>query len=100
MTTTLQRLDSPDSLIGGFRITFPSGKAKDVHWRSEVPIHPTLEAAKQYAAATIQALLDARQTDDLERTNWVSVTAAIHRIIKEFNSTRTKIIHTAAGNGY
>lgn len=98
MVTTLQRLDSPELSVGGFLIVFPSGRSKSVHWRSEIPIHPTLEAAKKYAASTVQTLLDERQTDDLERTNWVSVTAAIERIIKDFNSTRTQIIHTAAGN--
>lgn len=98
MSTTLQRLDSPDARIGGFLITFPSKRTKTVHWSSEIPIHPTLDAAKKYAASTVETLLREGRQDDLDRTNWVSVTAAIERIIKDFNATRTQIIHTAAGN--
>jgi len=38
-----------------------------------------------YSAKALQALLDERRVDDAERTNWVSTTAAIERIIKDFN---------------
>lgn len=98
MSTTLIRLDSPDATIGGFRITFPSGCTKNVHWRSEVPILPLLDAAKQYAASTIQALLNEGRQDDIDRTNWVSVTAAIKHILTEFNATTIRRIHTTAGH--
>ena len=96
--TQLIRLEADDPCIGGFRITYPSGHTTDVHWRSEAPIYPTLDAAKEYASKALQALLDARRIDDAERTNWTSVTAAVQRIISDWNALTSARIHKQAGH--
>lgn len=96
--TQLIRLEADDPAAGGFQITMPSGHAMRISWYSNVPIYPTLEAAKEYAAKTLQALLDSGRLDDAERTNWASVTAAIQRIIMDFNDVTSKRIHLAAGH--
>jgi len=87
--TELRRLEaSPPAnpLDGGVLITYPSGHSQTLHWRSDGRlILPTREAAMSYSAKALQALLDERRVDDAERTNWVSATAAIERIIKDFN---------------
>ena len=78
--------DSPDPEVAGFVVEFPSGNRKSVAWRSKAPITPALDAAKEYAAE----LLAARSSepggmDDVNRTNWASVTAAVQRIITDWN---------------
>lgn len=82
----IYRLESDDSHIGGFRVRFPSGVTKDVTWRSEGVITPTLDAAKQYATSLVQSMLDDRRIDDLERTNVPSLVAAIQKIISDWNA--------------
>ena len=93
--------DSPDPEVAGFVAEFPSGTRKSVAWRSPAPIVPALDAAKQYAAE----LLAARSSepgggDDVNRTNWASVTAAVQRIIMDWNDeTRARLYaHTPAGD--
>ena len=70
---------------GGFFIFFNSGATKVVRWREVNQITPTLEASKKYAAALIEALQKSGQVDDIDSTNWASVTAAIQRIILDWN---------------
>lgn len=89
MSTTIVRLESPElANVGGFAITFPSGACKSVSWKSEAPIQDTLAAAKEYAAAVLQTCLDERRIDDAERTNWSSVTAAVQRVIQDWNQVQ------------
>ena len=93
--------ESPDPDIAGFIVEFPSGTRKSVAWRSKAPITPALDAAKEYAAE----LLAARSSepgglDDVNRTNWASVTAAVQRIILDWNDkTRGRLYaNPPAGN--
>lgn len=74
-----------DPEIGGFLLFLPSGATKIVTWRQAKPIEPTLDAAKQYAGKLIETLYAARLDEDIKATNWVSVTAAIQRIILDWN---------------
>ena len=74
-----------DLEIGGFLLFLPSGATKIVTWRQARPIEPTLDAAKQYAGKLVEMLNQEQREDDLRRTNWVSVTAAIQRIILDWN---------------
>ncbi len=92
---------SPTSLIkaegrtveeGGFFIFLPSGLTKGVAWRAVRPITPTIDAAKKYAAQVLEELLKSGHDSDAAATNWVSVTAAIQRIIGEFNEGLTSAI--------
>lgn len=100
MQTSLIQLERPGSAsVGGFAITFPSGACKSVTWKSEAPIQDTLAAAKQYAASVLQACLDERRVDDAERTNWASVTAAVQRIIQDWNEgARARLRAQVAGS--
>lgn len=85
--------ESPDPETAGFVVEFPSGTRKSIAWKSQAPITPTLDAAKEYAAK----LLAARSSepggmDDVNRTNWASVTAAVQRIISDWNDkTRARL---------
>lgn len=93
--------DSPDPDVAGFVVEFPSGIRKSVAWRSRAPIVPTLDAAKAYAAELIAARSsEPGGLDDVERTNWASVTAAVQRIIMDWNDkARARLYaHTPAGN--
>ena len=74
--------------VGGFMIFLPSGATKVVHWRSSKPITPTLDAAKKYATEIVESLLKQHggpECQDIQGTNWTSVSAAIQRIILDFN---------------
>lgn len=78
--------DSPDPETAGFIVEFPSGVRKQIAWKSKAPIMPTLEAAKEYAARLIEARSsEPGGLDDVERTNWTSVVAAVQRIIADWN---------------
>ena len=81
----LWRLDSETAGIGGALAEFPSGKRLQIQWAGG-PISPVNEAAKSYSASVLQRLLDEGLTDDAERTNWPSFTAALGRILGEFNA--------------
>lgn len=86
--TSLIAAESADGQaeVGGFVAFFPSGATKTVAWRSASPITPTLEAAKEYTAKLIETLQADGLHSDLDRTNWVSVAAAVQRCIMDFNT--------------
>ena len=93
--------ESNDPDVSGFVVEFPSGVRKSIAWRSKAPITPALDAAKEYAAR----LLAARSSepggmDDVNRTNWASVTAAVQRIVTDWNDkTRARLYaYTPAGD--
>ena len=92
--------DSPDPDVAGFVVEFPSGTRKSIAWRSKAPITPALDAAKEYAAK----LLAARSSepggmDDVNRTNWASVTAAVQRIIMDWNDETRARLYGSTGMG-
>ena len=84
-STSLIAAEGDEAEQGGFFIFLPSGATKMVGWRSVKPITPTIDAAKQYAAGVIESLQKDGLLDDIDRTNWASVTAAIQRIILDWN---------------
>lgn len=94
--TSLIRLEGDAVEQGGFLLFLPSGATKVVGWRSPKPITPTLEAAKKYASEVVESLLQdgGIENPDIQRTNWVSVTAAVQRIILDFNDRVTQAINT------
>ncbi len=94
-STTLIQAEADEVEVGGLFIFFPSGRTKALHWRSLKPITPTLEAAKDYTAKIIDGLLkgDEIGLKDMEQTNWVSVAAAIQRIILDFNGRVTLAVN-------
>jgi hypothetical protein len=85
MSTNLIRLESDDPHTAGVLIRFDSGAAKTVSWRADQVISPALDAAKEYTAAVIDALVKENREADVRNTNWVSVTAAMHKCIRDFN---------------
>jgi hypothetical protein len=97
MNTTLQRLEGQRPTIGGFLITYPSGKAKAVYWEFDKPIKDTMTAAKGYAAKCLDNCLQEDRADDANRTNWPSVVAAIQRIVLDWNeATRAHFVAAIA----
>jgi hypothetical protein len=85
MSTNLTPLESDDASVAGFVIAFDSGVAKSVVWRSDRVISPALDAAKTYTAEVIDALMKDNREAELRDTNWVSVCAAAHKLIRDFN---------------
>lgn len=72
---------------GGFLLFLPSGATKTCHWEAAKPITPTLDAAKHYATQVVDSILKAEGigSPDIQGVNWTSVTAAIQRVIMDFN---------------
>lgn len=70
---------------GGFFAFLPSGHTKTVAWSSVRPITPTFDAAKQFAARLIEDLQKSDLQRDIDAINWASATAAIQRVILDFN---------------
>ena len=87
MSTNLRPLEAVDGnpFVGGFVISFDSGHAKSVVWQSEQIISPALDAAKTYAANLIEELGKGNREAEVRNTNWVSVTAAVHKLVRDFN---------------
>ena len=89
MSTQLTRLESVDNdpYIGGVAIVFDSGVAKQIAWRVTPGrlISPALDAAKQYTAQVLDTLIREGRETEIRDTNWVSVTAAVHKCIRDFN---------------
>jgi hypothetical protein len=98
MATSLIRLESPaDPWVGGIAITYPSGACKSLFWRSMAPVKDTLAAAKEYAATLLQNCMDEGRIDDAERTNWASVTAAVQRVLMDWNEVRIADLRASVG---
>lgn len=94
--TSLIRLEGDTKEQGGFLLFLPSGATKVVGWSTPKPITPTLDAAKKYTAQVIEDIAKAQgyECEDITRTNWVSVAAAVQRIILDFNDRVVKAINT------
>lgn len=85
MSTQLIRLESDDPHVAGFAIAFDSGVAKQIAWKADAIISPALDAAKQYTAQVIDSLMREGCEAEIRDTNWVSVTAAVYKIVRDFN---------------
>jgi hypothetical protein len=93
---TLKRLESRtnDPQEGGFLATFPSGVSKVVAWRHGAPITPTVDAAKDYTARVLDALMREGRIDDADRTNWASFAAGVQRIVSDWNEALLRSLRT------
>ena len=85
MSTNLAPLESDDPTVAGFVVSFDTGVAKAVVWRSDKVISPALDAAKQYTANVLEQLMSEGREAEIRDTNWVSVTAAARKLIRDFN---------------
>jgi hypothetical protein len=88
--TTCIRLESPNSdpKIGGCLVSFTPTLQKVVSWQSGAPIHPAMEAAKNYTVALIEELQKIASSEAqaaIRETNWVSVTAMVRDTICDWN---------------
>ncbi len=84
-----------DLTVGGFIVEFESGIRKVVPWKQAAPILPTLDAAKEFTAKVIESLLKDRHMAEVEFTNWASATAAVQKIIMEWNDKQTQARYAA-----
>lgn len=101
-STSLKRLEGDAPEVGGVIIFFPSGLFHDISWRAVTHITPTREAAVRFVGQVVedlnrkaaQAEGQAREAieQDIARTNWVSVTAAMQRCIMDFNDKLSSAI--------
>ena len=84
--------EADDPRVGGLIAEFDSGVRKSIAWRSQAPILEPLAAAKQYVSELLQCLIDERHMHEVEGTNWASATAAVQKIIIDWNEkTRTRL---------
>ena len=79
--------------VGGFIVEFSNNRRKQVVWRTKAPILPALEAAKQYAATLVQGLIDDGMLAEVNATNWASATAAVQKIILDWNDKLTQRLY-------
>lgn len=84
-STTLMPAEGDTPEVGGFFLFLPSGKTVSLGWRQAKPIMPTLDAAKDFVASCVDFLQKGGHENDLRDTNWTSVTAAVQRIILDWN---------------
>jgi hypothetical protein len=77
-----------DPTVGGFIVIFDSGITKSIAWRQFEPIDATLDAAKAFTVKLIESLIADRCMDEVEGTNWASATAAVQKIIVDWNAKR------------
>lgn len=92
MTQLRALTHATDTTIGGFVATFPSGLTKEVIWKSKIPAPDSLRAAKEFTAGILDQLIQSGMVDDAERTNWVSMTAAVQQMVKQFNTRRLEAL--------
>lgn len=78
-----------DTTVGGFIAEFESGIKKVIAWRQDAPILPPLEGAKAFVTRLIEELLSQRHMNEVEFTNWASATAAVQKIIMDWNERQT-----------
>ena len=75
---------------GGFFAFMNDGSTKVVQWRSTSHITPTFDAAKTYAIKLAEMLHKSGWTQaQIEDIRWDSVTAAIQRVIMDWNDKLT-----------
>ena len=72
--------------IGGVLLKFPSGLQKTLQWDYPRPVVDTLAAAKHLSARVLDELMRENHADDISRTNWASITAAIQRLVIDWNA--------------
>jgi len=85
VSTNLVRLESDDPHTAGVLVTFDTGVKKVVQWRAAEVISPALAAAKEYTAGLLEQLMRENREAEIRNTNWVSVAAAMHKCIRDFN---------------
>lgn len=85
-----------DPEVFAFVVDFPSGARKSVSWKQSAPVVDSLECAKACASQLVQSLLNAGLQDDIDRTNWASATAAIQKLITDWNEARRDALYADA----
>ncbi len=80
-------LESPGiPQIGGVLFKFPSGLQKTLQWEYSRPVVDTLKVSKHLTACLLDELMREDKADDINRTNWVSLTAAIQKMVGDWNA--------------
>ena len=83
------------AFASGFIVELSDHSHKQVVWVTGAPINPPLGAAKEYAAALIQSLVNEGKYLDVRDTNWASATAAIVAIVVRFNEQLAERLHAS-----
>ena len=82
----LHPLQSNDPRIAGILITFPSNHGVELTWSARAPIKDPRKEAQSYAVMLVDALKAGGMWHDVDTTNWVSMVAAIHKHLVDFNA--------------
>lgn len=82
-----------DPEVFGVVVEFPSGTRKSLSWRQSAPVIDALETAKHCAAQLVKALIDGGKMDDVDRTNWASLTAAMQALVMAWNEKRRAALY-------
>ncbi len=77
-------------------MAFDSGVAKVAAWRSDAVV-PALDTAKALAAQVLEALRTEGRWDEIRDTNWVSVAAALNKLVRDWNGAL--VAHQGAARG-
>ncbi len=86
----LHRLEDPENReVGGALVVYPSGYRQQLAWRGVkgTRVDPQ-EMGKELATQALQGLLDRGLGDDVGRTNWVSMSAGLGRVVSEWSERR------------
>lgn len=79
-------MEADDATIGGFLARFPSGKTTIVQWKHGAPSLDSKADAKKLTVQLVDTLLkEGDRQDDIDRTNWASVVAAVQRIVSDWS---------------
>ena len=89
--TTIHRLEDPAHPdAGGALITYPSGYMQQLAWRESGPVDVG-EMAKALGEQALSGLMEGGRPGwegDVRDTNWVSLTAGLGRVVKDWAAAR------------
>jgi hypothetical protein len=74
--------------VFAFLCVFPSGTRFTVAATFPVVGVVDMAMAKEFATRVVQGCIERRDDDSVRHTNWASATAAIQRLLIEFNNKR------------
>lgn len=95
----LESADSSDTETGGIRVVFPSGAREDLLWKRAAPIPETRDAAKALVVRLVDKMLKQGLTDDVSRTNIVSLVAGVEKMLIDWNEKRRATLYAEISNG-
>lgn len=87
-----------DPRVGGIVVQFESGARKVVSWNHGAPLseQDCLTWSKEIASNLVAHLMSHQMEEDIRRTNWASMVAAILKIVRDWNAALRESLHADA----